>query len=123
EDTRPHRRHDRGVAGKHAEIALPTGNVNLIDFAGEGELFGRNEIEVEGGHEKPASSEWRMASSEWCGKQRLSIRHSLFAIRLLGCFSRELLALLDGFFDGADHVEGSFRQVIVLAFADRAETL
>src|SRR5947208_16936318 len=64
-----------------------------------------------------------MASSEWCRDERVSIRYSLFAIRPLGRFSRELLALLDGFLDGADHVESGFRQVIVLAFADRAETL
>src|SRR5207237_10173166 len=63
-----------------------------------------------------------MASSE--GREWLSTsRHSLFAIRPLGRFSSQLLALLDGFFDGADHIEGGFRQVIVLAFADRAEAL
>src|SRR5438552_17801234 len=63
-----------------------------------------------------------MASSEGRG-WLLTIRHSLFAIRPLGRFSSQLLALLDGFFDGADHIEGGFRQVIVLAFADRAEAL
>jgi len=46
-----------------------------------------------------------------------SIRYSLFAIRLLGGLS-QLLALLDRLFDGADHVEGSFRQVVILAFAE-----
>src|ERR1700737_5080924 len=46
-----------------------------------------------------------------------------FASRPLSCFRRELLALLDGFFDGADHVERRFRQMIVLAFADGAKTL
>src|SRR6185312_6708286 len=98
------------------------GNIDLVDLAGEGELFGRDEIEVEGGHGKPASSELRMASREE-RKRRLSIRHSLFAIRRLGCFSRQLLALLDGFFDGADHVERRFRQMVVLAFAETAEAL
>ena len=38
------------MAGQHAEIAFHAGNVDLIDFAGEGEFFGRDEIEVEGGH-------------------------------------------------------------------------
>src|SRR5437867_2987240 len=47
----------------------------------------------------------------------------LFAIRPLRCFGGELFALLDRLFDGADHVEGGFRQMIVLAFADGAETL
>src|ERR1700675_1422442 len=48
----------------------------------------------------------------------LPIRHSP-----LSCLSRELLALLDGFFDGADHVEGGFRKMIVLAFAYPSEAL
>src|SRR5882757_10242718 len=97
QDARTNRSDNRRMTGQHAEIAFHAGDVNLIDFAGEGEFFGRNQIEVEGGHGEPASSEWRMASSErkeWL----LTIRHSLFAIRRLGCFSRELLALLDGFF-------------------------
>ena len=39
EDAGPDRSHDRCMSGEHAEIALDTGNVNLIDLAGEGELF------------------------------------------------------------------------------------
>ena len=50
ENSRPDRRHHRGVAREHAEIALDAGDINLVDFAGEGELFRRDEIEVEGGH-------------------------------------------------------------------------
>src|SRR6202048_4108413 len=50
EDPRPDRGHHRRMSSEHAEIALDAGNVNLIDFAGEGEFFRRNEIEVEGGH-------------------------------------------------------------------------
>src|SRR3977135_942446 len=42
---------------------------------------------------------------------------------MLSRFGRELLTLFDRLFDGADHVEGRFRQMIVLAFADRAEAL
>jgi hypothetical protein len=38
------------VTGEHAEITLNAGNVDLIDFTGEGELFRRHEIEMEGGH-------------------------------------------------------------------------
>ena len=53
QDARPDRGHDRRMSGEHAEITLDAGNVDLIDFAGEGELFGRDEIEVEGGHGVP----------------------------------------------------------------------
>src|ERR1700722_16909399 len=38
-------------------------------------------------------------------------------------FLRELLALLDGLFDGADHIEGLLGQMVVLAFAEVAKTL
>ena len=62
QDTRADRGDDRRMSGEHAEIAFHAGNVNLIDLAGEGELFGRDEIEMEGSHGKPASSEWRIAS-------------------------------------------------------------
>src|SRR5258708_15441800 len=50
EDSWPDRGHDRRMSGEHAEIALDAGDVNLIDFAGEGEFFRGDEIEVEGGH-------------------------------------------------------------------------
>jgi hypothetical protein len=43
------------MAGQHTEVALDTGDIDLIDFSGEGEFFRRNEIEV---------------NSEWLGKQR-----------------------------------------------------
>ncbi len=49
------------MSGEHAEIALDAGDVDLIDFAGEGELFRGDEIEVEGGH----GIVLRMASGEW----------------------------------------------------------
>src|SRR5258708_5213874 len=68
----------------------------------------------------------RMASGEWrVAKGRVASNCSLLPIRHSpsSCFGRELLALRDGFFDGADHVEGGLRQVIVFAIADRAETL
>ena len=52
QDPRPDRGHHRRVAGQHAEITLDAGNVDLIDFAREGELFRGDEIEVEGGHQK-----------------------------------------------------------------------
>ena len=45
------RGHRRRMAGEHAEIALGPRHVDLIDFAGEEKLFGRDEIEVEGRHE------------------------------------------------------------------------
>jgi hypothetical protein len=41
------------MTGEHAEVALQTWDVNLVNFAGEGELFRRDEIEVEGGHGIP----------------------------------------------------------------------
>src|SRR5260370_513662 len=50
ENAGPDRSHDRCMSGEYAEIALDAGNVDLIDLAGEGKLFGRDEIEVEGGH-------------------------------------------------------------------------
>src|SRR4249920_3025009 len=55
----------------------------------------------------------------------MALNYSPLPIRYLplGRFGSQLLALLDGFLDGADHIEGRFRQVIVLAFADRTETL
>src|SRR6201995_3192016 len=47
--------------------------------------------------------------------------YSLFA--RLRRLSGQPLALLDRLFDGADHVEGGFRQVVILAFAEIAEAL
>jgi hypothetical protein len=38
------------MAREYPEITLNAGDVNLIDLTGEGELFRRDEIEVEGGH-------------------------------------------------------------------------
>ena len=56
---------------------------------------------------------------------RAESSYSLLPIvsRRLGGVSGELLALLDGFFDRADHVEGGFREMIVLAFANSLEAL
>jgi len=42
---------------------------------------------------------------------------------VLGRFSGQFLALLDRFLDGADHIEGGFRQVIVLPVAEPFEAL
>src|SRR5258708_34471111 len=39
-DSRPDRGYDRGMSGKYAEIALDAGDVDLVDLAGEGEIFG-----------------------------------------------------------------------------------
>src|SRR5262249_11004068 len=57
QDAGTQRGHDRSMTGQHAEIAFRAGNVDLIDLAGEGELFRRYEIEVEGGHIEPANGE------------------------------------------------------------------
>src|SRR3954467_14101023 len=35
---------------KHAKIAFGPGNIDLVDLAREGKLFGRDEIELESGH-------------------------------------------------------------------------
>jgi hypothetical protein len=32
------------MSGQHAEITLDTGNIDLIDVSGEGELFGGDKI-------------------------------------------------------------------------------
>src|ERR1700722_4173519 len=62
-----------------------------------------------------------MVSSEWRrGRSSYRRPYSLFAF--LRRF-RELLALFDRLFDRAHHVEGGFRQMIVLAFAQVAEAL
>ena len=45
------------MTSQHAEVTLDAGNVDLVDFARERELFRRDEIEVEGGHNKPANGE------------------------------------------------------------------
>src|ERR1700722_6970736 len=60
------------------------------------------------------SSEWRRAGA--------AIRRSYSLFAFLRRF-RELLALFDRLFDGAHHVEGGFRQMVVLAFAQVAEAL
>src|ERR1700731_687315 len=40
QDSRPNRGHDRRMSGQYAEITLDAGNVDLIDFTGEGKFFG-----------------------------------------------------------------------------------
>ena len=57
ENAGPDRGHDRRMSRQHAEVTLDAGDIDLIDFAREGELFRRDEIEVEGGHWKPANGE------------------------------------------------------------------
>ena len=39
------------MVGEDAHVALGAGQVDLIDLAGEQHLFGRDKIEVEGGHD------------------------------------------------------------------------
>src|SRR5438132_14169840 len=73
-----------------------------------------------------------MVNGEW-SKQRPSrspdcrsatpIHHSLLTIHQSGRFSRQALRLLDRFLDAADHVEGGFRQVVVVAGAKALEAL
>ncbi|MEY9232691.1 hypothetical protein ABIF78_005014 [Bradyrhizobium japonicum] len=57
EDAGPDRSHDRRMSRQHAEVTLDAGDIDLIDLARECELFRRDEIEVDGGHWKPANGE------------------------------------------------------------------
>src|SRR3954470_5398872 len=57
ENAGPDRGNDRRMSRQHAEVTLDAGNIALVDLAREGELFRRDEIEVEGGHWKPANGE------------------------------------------------------------------
>ena len=65
--------------------------------------------------------EWRIKNFTGDAACQFTAPHSPFAF--LRRFRRELLALLDRLFDGADHVEGLLGQMIVFAFAQTAETL
>src|SRR5436190_1614172 len=51
EDSRPQRCHQWSMAREHAEVALGARHVDLIDRAGEQEFLGRNQIELERGHQ------------------------------------------------------------------------
>src|SRR5262245_1237273 len=61
--------------------------------------------------------------SKWKVAMASCARYSLLAIRSLASrrFRRELLALLHRLLDGADHVEGGLRQVIVFSLAQTLE--
>src|SRR6185369_11271041 len=72
---------------KHAEVALGPRHVDLIDLAGEQELFGRDEIELEGGHVLQ-----RMVSGEWRMERRRSLMH-LFATPYSPFATRQLTPL------------------------------
>jgi len=50
DDPRPHPRNERRMTCEHAEISLGAGNIDLVDLAREGQLFRRDEIEMEGSH-------------------------------------------------------------------------
>jgi hypothetical protein len=56
-DPGPQRRDGRRMAGEHAEIALRTRHVDLVDFAGEQQFLRRNEIKMKGRHFVLANSE------------------------------------------------------------------
>src|SRR5580693_7763146 len=74
-------------------VALGTRQIHLIDIAGEQYAFRRDKFKMKRGHCRTPS------------------------LRRLG----ELFALFDGFVDGADHIEGGFRQMIVFAFDQALE--
>ena len=48
DDARPQRRHRRCVPREHAEVTLGARHVHLIDLAGEEQLLGRDEFEMQG---------------------------------------------------------------------------
>src|SRR5438477_588141 len=74
------------MSGQHAEVAFCAGDVDLIHFAGEGELFGGNEIEMEGGHGnlRISSSEYRVVGRAGAAREN----YSLLPIRLLKLLQR-----------------------------------
>jgi hypothetical protein len=61
DDPGPQRRDQWGVTGEHAQIPLGARQVDLGNLAGEQELLGRDEIEMEAGHVLFP----RMPNGEW----------------------------------------------------------
>src|SRR5262245_59216736 len=63
--------------------------------------------------------------SKWKVAMALCARYSLLLFAIRSCssrrFGREPLALLDRLLDGADHVEGGLRQVVVFSLAQPLE--
>src|SRR5262245_31135112 len=63
QDARPHRGDERRMAGEHAEVALRTRYIDLLDVAGKQESFRRNKIEVKAGHHTCSSAYAASAAS------------------------------------------------------------
>ena len=84
-----------GVIGKNAHIAFGAADIHLINIAGEQHVFRRDELKMS----------------------------AAMMLRLFTCLGRQLLALLDGFFDRSDHVERGFGQMVVFAFDEALEAL
>ena len=84
---------DRRMMGEHGEVAFRARHDDLLDIGRDEQPLRRHEIEFEG------------------------IGHRL---RSLG---RELLGLLDGLLDGADHVEGSLGEMVIGALAESLKGL
>ena len=122
------RRDQRRMIGEHAELPFGARDVDLIDLAGEQQLLGRDEIEVKGSHGSDDRRQTaRTDDAQACFMISVldlypsSVICRLSSVPPLSSVSRRLggqaLALLDRLLDGADHVEGGLRQVVVLAFA------
>jgi len=67
QDPGPDRGYDWRMSRQHAEVAFDAGNVDLIDLTGEGELFGRDEIKMEGSHLGSL-----LGSDHFSGKKRIA---------------------------------------------------
>ena len=90
------RRQQRRVAGEHADLAVAGGQHDLIDFDVDDLPFARDDGEIDLRRE---------------GRPSVSLRR--LVLHLLGALQHVL--------DGALHVEGLLRDVVVLAFDDLAE--
>ena len=135
------RRHQRRMAGQHRHIALARRAGRPASTSPENRMrSGRDEFEGEGGHglavnAGPFGSRAGLARGRSYSRVGIRVglwtcsagsrlpeggRASMIGLRRLG---GEALGLLDGFLDGADHVEGRLREVVVLAFDEALEAL
>src|SRR3984893_3581304 len=115
-----HRRDQGSMILEDGEFAFRSRNDHGFDISRKDQLFGRNEFEVKSRHCMPQDVV-SVAISVFCfcrGYPRARRRGP--TLRRLG---RELLRFFDSLFDGADHIESGFRQMIVIAFDEPLEAL
>ena len=94
DDARPQRRNQRLVTGHGTEIAFCSGHDNHIGLGRNQQAVRRDQIE-----------------GEFVGH-----------IARLSGLGRHFLGLLDGFVDGANHIERCFRHIVMFAVANFLET-